>query len=68
MIKLSPEMTERVRNIKQLSSEDKTKLENEIIESIRDKNNKNYSKMLDSLSDAQLRQMFNLTLSIIKTN
>lgn len=68
MIKLSPEMTERVKNIKQLSEEEKTKLENEIIESIRDKNNKNYSKILDSLSDTQLRQMFKLMLSTIKTN
>lgn len=68
MLKLSPELTEKVKNIKQLSAVDKTKLENEIIESIRDKNNKNYSKMLDSFSDAQLRQMLNLTLSIINTN
>ncbi|MDW4041406.1 hypothetical protein QI289_00225 [Staphylococcus saprophyticus] len=68
MIKLTPELTKKIKTYKQMDVKDRTKLENEIIESIRNKNNKNYSKTLDSLSDDQLKKLFKVTLSIIKTS
>ncbi|MDW3939133.1 hypothetical protein QI283_03235 [Staphylococcus saprophyticus] len=68
MIKLTPELTKKIKTYKQMDVKDRTKLENEISESIRNKNNKNYSKTLDSLSDDQLKKLFKVTLSIIKTS
>lgn len=68
MIKLTPELTKKIKTYKQMDVKDRTKLENEIIESIMNKNNKNYSKTLDSLSDDQLKKLFKVTLSIIKTS
>ena len=68
MLKLTPELTEKVKKFKQMDTEEKVKFEKNIIESIRDENNKNYSKMLASLSDDQLKQMLKYTLSIIKTD
>lgn len=68
MLKLTPELTERVKKLKQMDEEERVKFEEDIIELIRDENNKNYSKMLASLSDDQLKQMLKYTLSIIKTD
>ncbi|WP_436860455.1 DUF7366 family protein [Staphylococcus caeli] len=68
MLKLTPELTERIKKVKQMNTEEKIEHENNIIKAIRDKGNKNYSKMLDSLSDDQLRQMFKVSLTMIKTD
>lgn len=67
MLKLSDELLEKVKVIKDMDKEQQEELEKKFLEEIRDEESSMYSKFMSNMSDEYLLGMFRVVLSGVKS-